>query len=73
MEDDDDEVVVLPVKMTKAERRAIDVAATEAKLSRHAWMKLFLNAASGYSTVPRQMLRVLEVQIEKPVRDGEWE
>lgn len=72
MGDDDNEVVVLPVKMTKAEQRAIDAAATKDGMSRHAWMKLFLNAASGYSEVPTRMLRVVQIK-GVPVRDGEWE
>lgn len=75
VKEDDDEVVVLNVKVTRAEKRAYEEAAAAAQMNRHAWMKLFLNAASGYSAIPRQMElfeKVKRALAEQPVRDGKW-
>jgi hypothetical protein len=71
----DDEVVVLTIKVTRAEKRAYEAAADAAKMNRHAWMKLFLNAACGFSAISEQMAmfeRIKQSLKEKPVRDGKW-
>ena len=58
-------------RTSKEELESYKRAAERAKLSASEWARLVLSAASGASEMPRQFLRVIEIE-EKPVRDGEW-
>lgn len=68
----DEKETTISIRAVEAERDAYEKAAKAACMSRHAWMKMILNAASGVSDLPNQMMRVIEVQ-QLPVRDGQWE
>lgn len=59
------------IRVSRESREAYDRAAMAAGLSRTEWIRLVLDAASGQSDLPSQMMRILNIQ-NKSVEDGEW-
>lgn len=65
------EKLVITFKASERSRDAYDAAAEAAGLTRSEWVRLVCDAASGVSTLPDQLTRVLQYD-PKPVRDGKW-
>ncbi len=49
------EMFIFALKVTQAERRAYEMAAEAAGLSRHGWSRIILNAAAEISALPDQL------------------
>lgn len=59
-----DATVTLTLKCDEHQREAYDIAAEEAGMSRQAWAKAILDAASGYSRLPEHLRRVTRRRVE---------
>lgn len=62
----------LTVKVPKDVEEAYDASAAASGMTRHRWMRVVLDAASGRSELPQQLMRVVKFIPPKPVRDGKW-
>jgi len=67
---DDDRI--LSIKASAEVVEAYDRAAAAAGMSRHRWICTILDAASGRSQLPKQLMQVIEYVPPSPVRDGKW-
>lgn len=64
-------MVQVTLKVPEDVLEAYDAAATAAGLSRHRWMRLFLDSASGATELQEQFRRIIEY-VPTRVRDGKW-
>ena len=64
-------MVQVTLKVPADVLEAYDAAAAASGMSRHRWMRLFLDSAAGASELPEQFKRIIEY-VPKRVRDGQW-
>lgn len=60
---------LVSLRVPQAVLDACDRKASACGLSRSEWLRCIVGAASGVSTLPEDLARVVEF---RPIRDGQW-